>query len=63
MIDRKPHPSGRPIRKEFVKRLSFSRVPYNEPLTPGLRKPQPTNAIGFTAELFSSDSKPIDGKK
>lgn len=61
MID-KP---AKPIRPRIVKSYGgFTRVPYSEPLTPGLRKTQPTNAIGFTAELLSLDSETdIDGSK
>jgi hypothetical protein len=32
--------------------LGFTRRPFDEPLTPGLRRPQTnTSAIGFTAQL------------
>jgi hypothetical protein len=48
---RHQHPSGRPIREQIIKRLSFTRTPFDEPLTPGLRKPPIANAIGFTARL------------
>lgn len=53
MTSKRPqHPSGRPIRYERPKRLGFTRVPDDEPLTPGLRKRRyDTNAIGFTARL------------
>ena len=58
------HPINRPIRKHEVKSLGFARIPYNEPLTPGLRQPQRTNAIGFTAEYVCSDREPeIYGSK
>lgn len=55
MTDRKPHPSGRPIRKQDKRMLGFNRRPYDEPLTPGLRKQEPANAIGFTAKITADD--------
>ena len=33
------HPSGRPIRRREYKTLSIPRPPPDEPLTPGLRRP------------------------
>lgn len=58
------HPSGKPINRQTKKLLGFIRIPYSEPLTPGLRKSQPTNAIGFTAVLHNTGyNEPIDGKK
>lgn len=38
--------------------MSIPRVPYDEPLTPGLRDKEdkePTQAIGFTADIISED--------
>lgn len=63
--NRRPHPSGRPIRRIDKRMLGFTRRPFDEPLSPGLRKVHQTaNAIGFTAELFSSDGETIvDGSK
>lgn len=54
-MERKPHPSGRPIRKQNIRALGFNRRPYDEPLTPGLRREEKTNAIGFTARIVSED--------
>lgn len=46
------HPSERPIRRDaVVKRGGFTRVPYDQPLTPGLRRSSSTQAIGFLARL------------
>lgn len=42
----------KPIRKPSYGHLSIPRVPYSEPLTPGLRKAVSTEAIGFTTELL-----------
>ena len=48
----------RPIRSRIVKRGSIPRVPYEEPLVPGLRKKQEqTNAIGFTAKIGGEDEE------
>lgn len=56
MSERRPgHPSGRPIRKDGRRALGFTRRPFDEPLTPGLRKSAPANAIGFRAEIVSRD--------
>jgi len=47
----------KPIRLRVVKHpLPITRVPFEEPLTPGLRKSkeQSTNAIGFTADLLEN---------
>jgi hypothetical protein len=42
------HPSGRPRARESYGRLSITRSPSREPLTPGLRKREGmTEAIGF----------------
>lgn len=48
----KRHPSGRPIRRREVKPLSIPRPPPDEPLTPGLRKPDGfAHAVGFHAHV------------
>jgi hypothetical protein len=48
---RPQHPSGRPIREPIVKRLGFTRRPFDEPLSPGLQRHRNISAIGFTANL------------
>jgi hypothetical protein len=53
----KPHPSGRPVRKEVRKRYGTERSYWSEPLTPRLRKP-----AGFVADAVSSIySSPAEG--
>ena len=48
----------RPIRSRIVKRGSIPRVPYEEPLTPGLRKEnEQINAIGFTAKIGGEEDE------
>jgi hypothetical protein len=44
-------PKPRPIRRTAFGITSRTNVPYDQPLTPGLRKQTPANAIGFTADL------------
>ena len=57
MIERKSkHSSERPIRRQDIRRLGFTRMPYSEPLTPGLRKAELKEAIGFTHSLYKEDS-------
>lgn len=58
-MDRKiRHPSERPIRKDDrERRLGFTRRPFDEPLTPGLRRDVMTNAIGFTAHFPSDEDE------
>jgi hypothetical protein len=53
VTDRKPHPSGKPIRRPGIKMLGFARRPHDEPLTPGLRRQEGANAIGFMPQLSS----------
>jgi hypothetical protein len=45
--ERKPHPSGRPIHRRKFGVTSIPRVPYSEPLTPGLCSRPLAQAIGF----------------
>jgi len=47
----------KPIRHRIVKHpIPITRIPHEEPLTPGLRRPeQNTNAIGFTANIVEND--------
>jgi hypothetical protein len=58
MSERKPHPSGRPVRREARKSLSIMRPPGEGPYLPRL---QPrgglTDAIGFTAHLDRDESE------
>ncbi len=41
------HPSGRPIVKEKRGVVSRANVPDDEPLTPGLRRQELQEAVGF----------------
>ena len=59
MTHRNKHPSGRPIRNRLVKDSPY-RSPPREPLTPGLRRNEPTEAIGFTCDLLSNDRRHDD---
>jgi hypothetical protein len=43
----KRHPSGRPIRLRRVVGLPITREPHDEPLTPGLRRADLPDRIGF----------------
>lgn len=55
-VERRPHPSGRPIRKNEVKGKSVWRVPDRGPVIPRLRPDdKPVEAIGFMARLTSED--------
>ncbi len=47
------HPSGRPERRIATVPLPITRAPPDEPLTPGLRRPSPTAAIGFHVEALA----------
>jgi hypothetical protein len=49
------HPSGRPIRQVLRGIISQPRCPYDGPLSPGLRRNEFAQAIGFTASLSSED--------
>lgn len=50
MTDRRQHPSGRPIRREHEVKRGFYNIPPSEPLTPGLRRRDGAQAIGFHLE-------------
>lgn len=41
----------KPVHRPRYGIISQPNVPYAEPLTPGLRRHPPANAIGFTAKL------------
>jgi hypothetical protein len=45
------HPSGRPETKSDKRSAAYGVNYHDEPLTPGLRRRQLQNAIGFTANL------------
>jgi len=45
-------PSGRPIRKSQRGIISRPRFIESEPLTPGLRKDESVEAIGFTVDYL-----------
>lgn len=47
------HPSGQPIFRKQFGVISRTRVPCDEPLTPGLRRDRQTYAVGFTAKIES----------
>jgi hypothetical protein len=53
--DRRKHPSGKPIRPDRETRIPVLRCPYDEPLTPGLRRKTGTPAIGFRAVICRDD--------
>ena len=54
-MERKPHPSGRPIRQSKTGVKSIWRVPEDGYVLPRLRQGEPANAIGFTARICASD--------
>ena len=57
---RTKHPSGRPTRDRYIKASPYRCAP-SEPLTPGLRKkPEATQAIGFTVDLLSNERRHDD---
>ncbi len=47
------HPSGRPIVKEKRGVTSLSNIPDDEPLTPGLRRQELQEAMGFVHDFTS----------
>lgn len=49
------HPSGRPIRESKRGVVSRPRFIESEPLTPGLRKEEGTEAIGFLVDILPGD--------
>lgn len=48
----RPHPSGRPIRPRRVVPPPITREPPDEPLTPGLRRAELPDRIGFHVGLI-----------
>ncbi len=63
MTERNRHPGGRPIHRPERKMLGFTRRPFDEPLTPGLRRHAPASAIGFTHDIVSVTIDPEDVSK
>lgn len=59
--DRRKHPSGRPLRSDPAPgRLPVPRMPYDEPLTPGLRPGRAkTEAIGFRLPRRTDDEEEL----
>lgn len=51
------HPSGRPIRRERVVPMPITREPRDEPLTPGLRRRDRADAIGFHVGFLPGDQR------
>ena len=49
------HPSGRPIRRTAVKRLSIERPPRDEYLTPSLNAKDLPDQIGFVHHFPTDD--------
>jgi hypothetical protein len=54
------HPSGRPIRKSQRGIVSRPRFIDSEPLTPGLRKEEGAEAIGFLVDYLPGDEPDDD---
>jgi hypothetical protein len=55
MTERKPHPSGRPIRQPRWGIKSIPRIPDRGPVTPGLQQKDGAYAVGFTARICVED--------
>lgn len=55
-MDRREHPSGRPIRHIEKRGLSIWRVPEEGFVTPRLRQSLKTEAIGFLATASSDQA-------
>lgn len=50
-MDKRKHPSGKPVPETGYRELGFKRIPHEGALTPSLqRRNEKTVAIGFTAE-------------
>ncbi|WP_158859725.1 hypothetical protein [Rhodoplanes serenus] len=56
----KRHPSGRPIRPRRVVGLPITREPHDEPLTPGLRRADLPDRIGFHVGLLPDNQDEDD---
>jgi len=59
MTERPKHPSGRPIRDRYIKASPYRSAP-ESPLTPGLRRQERAQAIGFTVDLLSNENRHDD---
>jgi hypothetical protein len=59
----KRHPSGRPVARSRTVRLPITREPPDEPLTPGLRRPVATCAIGFHVDAIPDDDDDDDDEE
>ena len=55
-MERTKHPSGRPIRERYIKASPYRSAP-ESPLTPGLRRQERAQAIGFTVDLLSNEKR------
>jgi hypothetical protein len=53
--ERRPHPSGKPIRKGQYGVKSIWRIPDRGSVIPRLQQPATVNAIGFTARICAED--------
>lgn len=47
----------KPVRQQRETKLGFTRRPYDEPLSPGLRRRDTANAIGFLADIETEPNK------
>jgi len=52
------HPSGRPIRPQVKRQQTAARCPYEGPLSPGLVRKQPKDAMGFVVYRENDDGTP-----
>jgi len=56
--DMRRHPSGRPIRPQVKRQQTAARCPYEGPLSPGLVRKQPKDAMGFVVYRENDDGTP-----
>jgi hypothetical protein len=58
MSDRKRHPSGRPIRNDWVVGKQIWRIPDKGAVIPRLQDEKSSvSAIGFTAQIVADDDE------
>jgi len=58
MTAKRPHPSGKPIRREETRGRQIWRIPDKGPVIPRLqREPKDISAIGFTAKIVAQDDE------